>query len=194
MILPLHWKLAMFIGLWCELAVAGGQGANWAFFFTLVVFYGVPIVEGFGIELAGMTARHTAVFFVRGFLWLWVYGWAAPTAFQALAFTVLLAGLTGLTIAGARLREYFDTHGHLARAWLRARSESVAGALLVVMACAMLAERRWGSVLPLVGYAALIGLPLSFGWTLATHGPQTRFDARFGDDDTFRKAGMSEEH
>lgn len=193
MTLPLHWKLAMFIGLWHELAVAGGQGANSAFLLTLIVFYGAPIVELFGVELAGMTARHTAVFFVRGFLWWLTYGWVAPPSLRALAITVILAGLAGLTISGARLREYFDAHGHAARGWLRARSEFVAGTLLVGIACAMLAERRWGSVLPLVGYATLVALPVSFGWTLATPVPQTRFDARFGDDDTFRKAGMSEE-
>lgn len=194
MTLPLHLKLAMFIGLWCEFSVSGGMGANGAFFLTLIIFYGRAIAEQFGIELAGMTARQTAVFFNRGFLWCLAYLWAAPPALNGLAFTVILAGLAGLAVAGARLRQAFDRQGEMARAWLRSHSELVVGLLLAAMASAMLALSAWGSILPLLGLGALVGLPISFGWMLATPVPQTRFDARFGDDDTFRTGGMSEEH
>jgi hypothetical protein len=57
----------------------------------------------------------------------------------------------------------------------------------------MLSQLHWGSVLPFAGYIALFVLPAAFGWVAAAPRPQTKFDARFGDEEEFQDIGVSDD-
>jgi len=66
-------------------------------------------------------------------------------------------------------------------------------ALLLILACAGVTLRLAGSFWPLVYYALLPGIPLSFGWRAAGVPLRSRSDAKMGNAEGFRAAGVSEE-
>jgi hypothetical protein len=194
MVVPLPFKVMLFMGLWQQVAVEFDLSADGAFAAALLVFFGTWIVRRFTLELAGLSEELTAALFVRGTVWLLLYFWLAPPLVRAQPCSFILCGLVAFVLAGMRCRVEFERHGYATgTAFLRDQSELTVGIAAAGIALAYLAHQRGGSVLPLVGYAALIGVPFSFGW-LGGAPAAPSFDARFGDENTFRDAGVSEDH
>jgi hypothetical protein len=192
--LPLPFKCMLFLGLWHEVAAQFRMGADSAFVVALLVFYGGWFVQRFTLEFAGMSAELTAALIVHGTLWLLLYCWLAPDMLRAQPWSFILVALVALVLAGLRLREHFDLFGYASeKAYLRDHSEATVGLALGGLGAACLARHHWGSVLPLIGYVALVGLPLSFGWMGGAH-VNPRYDAQFGDENMFHDAGVSEDH
>ncbi len=194
MSVPLPFKLMLFLGLWYETAGQFRLGVDTAFVATLFVFYGTWFVQRFAGEVAGLPEELTAALIVRGFLWIIVYCWLAPDILRAQPWSFIVCVLVMLVLAGMRCREQFDrTALPWGKAFLRQHSEAVAGGALAAVGTACLAQQRWGSMLPLVGYIALVGLPFSFGW-MGGAPVQPRFDASFAEEETVQDAGVSDEY
>ncbi|HEY7387103.1 MAG TPA: hypothetical protein VH640_01250 [Bryobacteraceae bacterium] len=191
---PVHVKIGLFVFLWHEITVCFACGADLACLATVAVFFGAAIVRATGIEIAGMTGPVTAAFVQHGVLWLVVYFWLAPGFVRNLPISITLAGFVAMAFVGAWSRRAFfvwiqDIDGQ----WFRDRSEAVVGTAMGGVAVAGLAHYHCGSILPLVGYILLPGLPFSFGWLAVTPAMRFRFDAQFGDNDTFHDIGASGE-
>jgi hypothetical protein len=194
MTLPLPYKCMLFFGLWHQLAAEFRMSADGAFVVALVIFFGTWIVRRFTLELAGMPEELTAALIVRGVLWLMIFAWLQPPLVRDLPWSFILVGLFALVLVGFRCREYFDLYGYgSVRAFLFDHSETTVEVALAGLAVASLVHQHSGSVLPMIGYVALIGLPLSFGWTGGAR-IEPRYDAEFGNEDTFRDAGVSEDN
>jgi hypothetical protein len=189
-----QWKLLAFVFLWHELAKCLNIGADEAFINTLVLFFGTAVVRRFGIEIAGMSAPLTAAFATRAVLWLVVYFALAPAFIRNLPFSITLAGCLGLAFAGAAARDWFFVWVQgIDSDWIRDRSEWTVAIVMNALGCCFVAQMHWGSVLPLVGYLLLPGLPLSIGWLARAPEVQWRWDARFGTEEMFHDVGASDE-
>lgn len=192
--LPVPIRIAMFLGLWFESARYFEMGADGAFLLTGVVFFGTWWVQAYAVELAGLSAPLTAMLLARGAMWIVLFGWLAPDFLKSQPVTIIAAGAIAIVFAGARARGAFDARGYtFDKPFFQDRSGAVVGCVMAALALAFLVQQRLGSVLPLLGYAALLGLPFSFGWQVAGPQPQTKYDAYFGDEDMWHDVGASDE-
>lgn len=193
--LPREIRIALFLGLWHEMAAHFQAGIDAAFVMTVLVFYGHRLLRCATIELAGMSGPVTAAFLVWGALWIALFCWLAPNAMRQWPLTVTLGVVAALVLAGVRGRQQFEQgREKFGNDWLRNRSEEVVITMFAVLGAVFLSRRQWGSALPLLGYIALVALPFAFGWMGAAPRPEAKFDASFGDDKTFRDAGMSDDY
>jgi len=192
--IPIHIKLVAFVFMWHEVANCFGHGADAAFSLTLVLFLGAAVVRLFRIELAGMGSPLTAAFLTRGALWLVIYLWLAPGFLRSFPASIIFAAVVCLTFAGAWARDCFfvwlqDIDGQ----WFRDRSETIVSLAMGAVAMGFISSVAWGSILPMLGYVLLPGLPLSCGWLARTPEAQWRWDATFGSEEMFHDVGASDE-
>lgn len=193
--LPREIRIALFLGLWHEMAAHFQTGIDAAFVMTLLVVYGHRLMRCASVELAGLSGPVTAAFLIWGALWVALFFWLAPSAIRQWPLTVILGATAALVLGGVRCRQQFEQDREkFGKAWFRERSEEVVVTMFAAFGAVFLSRRQWGSALPLLGYIALVALPLAFGWMGAAPRPETKFDASFGDDKTFRDAGMSDEY
>lgn len=187
-------RLGLFVVVWYELGVELGLHPDTAFFVTLALFVGFGFARGIAGQIIGMIGPFTFGILLQAVLWIALLWWLAPRVFHAMPFVFDLAIVLGLALVGARCRYLFEErrakHGPIDL------SEHSGLVLLVVFgvlgACA-LAMHYWGSLWWLVGYALLPALPFSFGWRMGPLAAADRPDARFGNADDFRDAGLSED-
>lgn len=192
--LPPHFKIALFLFLWHEMAGHLRIGVDGAFFATLAVFYGTRIIRAFGVECCGMSRDLTAAFFFRGALWAILFCGLVPDMARSLPITIILAALAGLMMIGVHGRRRLEkSKERVGKAYLYVRSEAVAVGVMIALAAAFISQALWGSVLPLVGYVCLVALPVSFGWMAAAPDRDGKFDASFGDEEMFHDAGVSDD-
>lgn len=194
MALPLPVKLLLFVLLWFEMGRCFALGADAAFLASICVACGTVIVSALGFELAGLEEDLTNPFVAWGIIWLLLFSWLAPEPLKQLPLSFIICAVVALVYLGARAFPEFIKRPELfQKHWLRERSEAVVGCLMGGLATCMVAERRWGSVLPLVGYVALFALPFAFGWRIAARVLTTPYEARFGQRQRFRDANVSED-
>ncbi|EJW10837.1 hypothetical protein A33M_3998 [Rhodovulum sp. PH10] len=184
----------MFVVIWYELAIELGLGADTAFLATLglmaiwwsglrLVAQGITLMGPFTFGLLAQTA-----------VWLVLFWWFAPAAFHALPLLFDLLIVLALALSGARCRFLYEAYRQSGRRFVPAEHSGLV--LLVVfggLAACMVSLRYWGSLWPLAGYALLPAIPFGFGWRMAPLAAPDRFDAKVGDADAFRDAGLSEE-
>lgn len=187
-------KIGLFVCVWYEVGRQLGLDGDSAFVVTAIVWVGGWLALRMAGQLAGMLGPLTAALVVRLPIWLVVVWCVAPPVFatQPVVFKVVAFGL--MAFLGARGRHVFEQRrADFTKEWLRQHSEVVVVAVLLVLACAGACLRLNGSFWPLVYYALLPGIPLSFGWRAAVAPLRGRSDARMGNAEGFRAAGMSEE-
>jgi hypothetical protein len=190
----LPFKLMLFLGLWHEIAGQFRLGPDAAFLLTMFVFYGGWLAQRFIGEFAGMPEELTAALAVRGIIWIVLFCWLAPDFLRALPWSFIVAGLVAIVLTGMRCREQIEHYGYRwGRELCHAHSEATVGVVSALLSLAYFSQQFWGSILPLVGYVALVGLPFSFGW-MGGAAVEPRYDASLGDEDTFRDAGVSDEY
>lgn len=193
--IPREIKIALFLGLWHEIAAHFQTGIDTALVMTLLVVYGHRLMRCASIELAGMSGAVTAAFLVWGAVWVALFFWLAPIVMRQWPLTVILGVVIALVLGGVRCRQQFEqSREKFGKAWFRDRSEEVVLTVFAALGAVFLSRRQWGSALPLFGYIGLLALPVAFGWMGAAPRPETKFDASFGDDKTFRDAGVSEDY
>lgn len=191
---PWVWKIGLFIVLWHEMAAQFRFGADAAFLASALTVWGVWYAHQFARDIAPMSDPLLAALIARGVLWLVLWIWQAPPILSAQPISFLVIAFVLLAFIGGRCRRMFDWERvEVVKPVLRENSEIVAGTAMGLVTIAALAHTWWGSVLPLAGYGALIGLPVSVGWMAAGPATETRFDARFGSEDAFRDAGVSDD-
>lgn len=191
---PFWFKLGLFAFLWYEIAAELRLGGDQAFVIAVVVVG----IGWFGLRMSGqliaMLGPTMHRLLVGAVVWLILFWWFAPSALKALPVVVLLATAFGIAIAGARCRHWFELNrAKFDKAYLRDHSEAVLLAVFGPLGLTAFAFQAWGSLWPLFGYVLLPGLPFGFGWQLAGRLPHKRTDAKFGDEASFRDAGLSEE-
>jgi hypothetical protein len=192
--LPRHIQLALFLGLWHEIAAQFQLGIDASLLATIVVVFGHAFLRQMSVELMGMSQPLSAAFIWGGPLWFFLVGWLVPEFIWKLPDTILLGVVGGLIFGGYRYRQHVEKTGEkLGKAWLYDRSEWVVVGVFAASAGGMLSQLHWGSVLPLIGYIALLVLPAAFGWVAAAPPPQKKFDARFGDEEEFNDVGVSDD-
>jgi hypothetical protein len=187
-------KLVLFLCLWYEIAAELHLDGDRSFVLALVVV----VLGWFGLRMSGhligMLGPNMHRLIVLLVVWLILFWWFAPAVLKALPVVFILAGALAIAVAGARCRHQFELHRHkLDKAYLREHSVVLVALVFAALVPIFFSVHRWGSVWPIIGYTLLPGLPFSFGWQMAVRvGPQ-RSDAKFGDKDAFRDAGLSEE-
>jgi hypothetical protein len=192
--LPRPIQIALFLALWHEIAMQFQLGIDASLLATVVVVYGHAFLREMSFELAGMSQPLSAAFLWGGPIWFLLVFWLVPDFIWALPDTILLGIVGGLVFAGYRARQHFEQRGEkLGKAWFYDRSEAVVVGVFAASMGGMLSQLHWGSVLPFAGYVALLMLPAAFGWVAAGPRPQTKFDARFGDEDEFQDIGVSDD-
>jgi hypothetical protein len=190
----LTFKLGLFVVSWYEVGAELGLHPDTAFLVTLALFVGFGFARGIAGQIIGMIGPFTFGILLQAVLWIVLLWWLAPGVFHAMPFVFDLLIVLGLALVGARCRFLFEEH--------RAKHGPIelsehSGLVLIVVfgalaACAF-AMHRWGSLWPLLAYAALPVLPFSFGWRMGPLAAADRPDARFGSADDFRNAGLSED-
>ncbi len=187
-------RLGLFVVIWYELGVELRLHPDTAFFVTLALFVGFSFARGIAGQIIGMIGPLTFGILLQAVLWIVLLWWLAPGVFHAMPFVFDLAIVLGLALVGARCRYLFEErrakHGPVD---LSEHSGVVLIAAASVLGACIFAMQRWGSLWPLLAYAALPLLPFSFGWRVGPSASADRPDARFGNADDFRDAGLSED-
>jgi hypothetical protein len=192
--LPRPIRITLFVALWHEIAMQFQLGVDASLLATVVLVFGHAFLRRMSFELVGMSQPLTAAFIWGGPLWFFLVAWLVPDFIWALPDTMLLAVVGGLVFVGYRGRQHVEQTGEkLGKAWFYERSEAVVVGVFAASAGGFLSQLHWGSVLPVAGYIALLVIPAVFGWVAAAPRTQTKFDARFGDEDEFHDAGVSDD-
>jgi hypothetical protein len=190
----IHIKLGLFLLLWHEIDAFFQWGANLSCLATLVLFFGASVVRATGIEIAGMTGPVTACLVTHLVLWLVIYFSLAPRIVFDLPISFTGALWVMVALGGAWCRSaFFVWIQDIDAQWIQDRSETTVKLLMGTLTLCCWAQIQWGSVLPLIGFVLLPGLPFSFGWLAVTPVAGFRFDAQFGAQDMFHDVGASDE-
>ncbi|MCP3439801.1 hypothetical protein [Bradyrhizobium sp. CCGUVB14] len=145
-------------------------------------------------SLAGLLGPNVHRLLVGTVAWLMLFWWFAPPLLKAQPVVFVLAGAGAIAVGAAKFRHWFEAEGHkLGKAFLRDHSQYVVGGMVAGLSALFLSQQYWGSIWTVIGYALLPGLPFAFGWQMAELAKRARFDAKVGDEESFREAGMSEE-
>lgn len=190
----LVFKFSLFVVVWYEVAVEFRLGGDLAFMVTLALLGCCWLAWRMSLQAAGLLGPVTSGALLQGVLWIGLFWWLAPAVFQAVPFVFDLLIFAGLVLAGARCRFLYDDYRQQGRRIVLAdHSEFVLIGAATLMTGCMLALRNWGSLWPLVGLALLPALPFAFGWRMAPVAAAARHDAKVGNSDAFRDAGLSDE-
>lgn len=190
----LFFKLALLVCLWYEIAVELRLDSNTAFFVALLVVFGGWFALRMSGQLVGMLGPRTLSLLVHSVVWLVLFWWFAPSVLLSLPLVLIVFGLFALAMIGARCRLMFERERALkGKRFFADYSAVVAGVILGGLFLCMVALRTFHSLWPLVGYLLLPGLPFGFGWRMGGMPSPNRVDAKLGDEETFRDAGLSEE-
>jgi hypothetical protein len=187
-------KLGLLVCLWYEIAVELHLDSNTAFFVALLVVFGGWFALRMSGQLVGMLGPRTLSLLVHGMVWLVLFWVFAPSVLLSLPLVLIVFALFALTMIGARCRLVFERERALRGKKLFSDHSALAvGVILGGLLLCMIALRTWHSLWPLVGYLLLPGLPFGFGWRMGGMPSPDRVDAKLGDEETFRDAGLSEE-
>jgi hypothetical protein len=190
----LFFKLALLVCLWYEIAVELHLDSNTAFFIAMLLVFGGWFALRMSGQLVGMLGPRMLSLLVYSVLWLVLFWWFAPAVLLSLPLVLIVFALVALAMIGARCRVMFEQEWALrGKKLFSDHSAPVVGVILGGLLLAMVSLRAWHSLWPLVGYLLLPGLPFGFGWRMGGIGSPERADARLGDEETFRDAGLSEE-
>jgi hypothetical protein len=190
----LFFKLALLVCLWYEIAVELHLDSNTAFFIAMLVVFGGWFALRMSGQLVGMLGPRTLSLLVYSVLWLVLFWWFAPSVLSSLPLVLIVFALVALAMIGARCRLVFERERALrGKKLFSDHSAAVVGVILGGLLLAMVSLRTWHSLWPLLGYLLLLGLPFGFGWRMGGMGSPERADAKLGDEETFRDAGLSEE-
>jgi hypothetical protein len=190
----LFFKLGLLVCLWYEIAVELRLDSNTAFFVALLLVFGGWFALRMSGQLVGMLGPRTLSLLVHSVVWLALFWSFAPSALLSLPLVLIAFGLFALTMIGARSRLIFERERALRGKKLFSDHSALAvGVILGGLFLCMVALRTWHSLWPLVGYVLLPGLPFGFGWRMGGMPSPDRVDAKLGDEETFRDAGLSEE-
>ena len=190
----LYFMLFGFLFLWHEIAIYFQMDANTACLMTVVVFAWHRVIHAWAGELLGQSQASTAAFFEHGVSWIGFFFWLSPPFFAGLPFTVNLGGWAVLALIGGQARLVCNRRGiEFDKALFRRHSETVVQAMIAFCTIAFLVKQECGSVLPLLGYILLAGLPLRFGWIAAATPTVQQFNASFGTQAMFEEEELSEE-
>jgi hypothetical protein len=190
----LFFKLALLVCLWYEIAVELHLDSNTAFFLAMLVVFGGWFALRMSGQLVGMLGPRTLSLLVYSVVWLVLFWAFAPGVLSSLPLVLIVFGLFALTMMGARCRVIFERERALRGKKLFAdHSAVVVGVILGSLLLAMISLRTWHSLWPLLGYLLLPGLPFGFGWRMGGMASPDRADAKLGEEETFRAAGLSEE-
>lgn len=194
MMRDLAFKFGLFVVVWYEVAAELRLGADMAFMVALALFGGGWLAMRLSTQVISLIGPVTFGALLQAAVWIGLFWWLAPATFRTVPFVFDLVVLAGLVLGGARCRFLFEEFRQQGgRIALAGHSELVLAAAAIVLTACMLALRNWGSLWPLFGFALLVALPFGFGWRMAPVAAAARHDAKVGDDDAFRDAGLSDE-
>jgi hypothetical protein len=190
----LAFRIWLFVIVWYEVAAEFRIGADMAFVVTLALLGGLWVARVLVAQSASLFGPVTSGLVLLLVLWFVLFWWLAPAAFQLVPFVFDVLIFVALVLAGARCRflvdEYRANGGKIVPA---EHSELVLAVTFGTLTLCMFAMNHWGTLWPLVGLALLPALPIAFGWRMGPVAAAARSDARMGDRDAFRDAGLSDE-
>lgn len=190
----LIFKLGLFICIWYEIATELRIDGDTAFLVGIAAF----CVSRFAVRIAGhalgMFGPSAFGLLVQTALWAVLFWCFTPTALRELPLLCDITAFTVLGIAGARSRQLFERERLLrgAEFW-RVYSGVLVAGILGTLLIAMTSLRQSGSIWPLLAYVLLVLIPAGFGWRMVGPVSPERADAKVGDRDDFKAAGLSEE-
>jgi hypothetical protein len=187
-------KFAVLLGIWYQLSTAIGIDGGAALYIALLVVFVGWLATSLPGQVFRMLGPRTQSLVVHGVVWLVVFWWFTPSAIFDLPLVLHGFMLYALARAGARARVVYERERLRLRDKLYAEHSGLVvaglfGGLLLVM----MALRTWHSVWPLIVCALLPGIPISFGWRMGAPESPERAEAKVGDTEDFRDAGLSDE-
>ncbi|MHB8267433.1 hypothetical protein [Bradyrhizobium sp.] len=187
-------KFTVLVGIWYELSMALGINGGAALYIALLVVFIGWLATSLPGQVFRMLGPRTQSLVVHGLIWLFIFWWMTPPAIFELPLALHGFVLYALALAGARARRVYERERSRLREKLYAEHSGLIvaglfGGLLLVM----MALRTWHSVLPLLLCALLPGIPFHYGWRMGAPDSPERADAKLGDAEDFRNAGLSEE-
>ena len=187
-------KFLGLLAIWYALSVEIGVPGGAALYVGLFVVFVGWIAASLPGQLFRMLGPRTQSLLMHVFVWFVVFWWFTPPAIFDLPLPLHFFVLYALAMGGARARALFEREKLRLGAKLYAEHSgllvaSLLGGLLLVM----VTLRTWHSLWPLIILALLPGIPFSFGWRMGSPESPERADAKLGDEETFRDAGLSED-
>jgi hypothetical protein len=183
------WKIGLFVAAWYEVAVELGLDSGSAFVLTLGLIGAALTVFRLPAQLLQLYGPRLAILAGPVLIWLTLAWWVMPGGF--LRHPVLALGLAGLlTLVGAAARYAWTRH----RVEAERRVDQVKQ--LIVPIAMFVLQETLGSSWELISAAAmvvLVAMPMRLGWVLIGPVPAERVDAKMGEAEWFRRAGMSDE-
>ncbi len=190
----LIFKFGLFICIWSEIATELRLDGDTAFLVGVVVFCASWFAVRIAGHVLGLMGPSAFGLLVQSIVWAVLFWCFAPRALRELPLLSDITAIVILGLAGARSRQLFERELRLRGAELwRAHSGIVMACIFGTLLVTMVSLRLWGSIWPLIAYSLLIVIPFGFGWRTVGVGSPDRADAKFGDEEGFKDAGLSEE-
>jgi hypothetical protein len=180
-------KLGVLLAIWYEVSVELGLASGTAFVVTLLGFGAGMMLLRLPGQILALLGPPAVQLIGPAAVWAGLVWWLMPGTFNAYpAFTLMGGGV--LVMLGAA------GHYVLLRysAWFAPRWPMLRGLLSPAGCLVLLVVDTFGvGFLKLTVVAALLAMPLRVGWRFIAPAIQTHFDARMGNEESFRRSGSS---
>jgi hypothetical protein len=182
-------KLGVLLGVWYEVSVELGLGGGTAFAVTLLGLGAGMMLLRLPGQILALLGPPAAQVIGPSAVWVGLAWWLMPGALNAYPAFTLMGGAV-LVMLGAA------SHYALVRyaAWFAPRWPMLRGLLSPAGCLVLLVVDTFGvGVLRMTVIAALLAMPLWFGWRFIAPAVQTHFNARMGNAESFRRSGCSDD-
>jgi hypothetical protein len=186
------WPGVIFLSTWWALAEYTPFGGYSFFIAILFWLVGLAVIKFLGQSHFRLGLRGWLLTLQVG-VWFGLFLYFFPAdlppkilALWGIGVPLIFAGAAARWLAGR-----FPSYAERCREALA--PAFIAGVILSTLVCWMKGPGFWVGLFATLAISAMVAIPLYYGWQYAKPLPRGERDARFGSDDSFREAGMSDE-
>lgn len=187
------WRIGLFLLAWLAVRGETGLDAGSSLIVLLLLWVGVKLVLKLGMQLLAQVGLDNWWTLAKAATWIALFLWLVPESIPLRHLAMAVAGSI-LAIAGAGFRFLHDRRPK-SRAILR--NIAIAVGLVALAAFPTLAWLKGDGVVAglwlLLALVLLLGIPLSFGWQFVSRAAPRSADAKLGDFDDLKSAGLGDE-
>jgi hypothetical protein len=187
------WRIGLFLLAWLAVRGETGLDAGSSLIVLLLLWVGVRLALKLGMQLLAQVGLDNWWSIAKLAIWIALCLWLVPETLASRHLAMAVASAV-LVMVGAGFRLI---HERRPKSRAIIRDIGIALCLLALVTCTAISWAKGDGLVPglwlLLVLALLLGIPLSFGWKFVNRAAPKSADAKLGDFDDLKDAGLSDE-